>query len=225
MPVKTAMKRAIGTESTPSRRICPTRSGAQVRTSARARPVSRVRRPTYATKPSRAVTRDATEGCTFEKVRLGREARQRAADVAFAQPLERAVAQLAHPLAGDAEHAADFLQGVLPAAVEAEVEPEHLGVPRRQGAEGGLDLLGEEAVHRLLFRVTLLVGDEPVDQTAIAFRVERRIQPDIGRVERRERLDHVEREPGGAGDLLRRGLAPELLAERLGGADDTGQIR
>ena len=64
MPVKTAMKRAIGTESTPSRRICPTRSGAQVRTSARARPVSSVRRPTCATKPSRAVTRDATEGCT-----------------------------------------------------------------------------------------------------------------------------------------------------------------
>src|SRR3954453_3356443 len=220
MPVKTAMKRAIGTESTPSRRICTTRSGAQVRTSARARPVSSVRRPTYATKPSRALTRDATEGCTIEKLRLGREGRQRAADVALAQALERAIAKLAHPLAGDAEHPADLFQGVFPAAVEPEVEPEHLGVARRQGAERRLDLLGEEAVHRLLFGVALLVGDEAVDQAAIAFGVEWRVQPDVGRVERRERLHHVERQSGGPRDLLGRGLAPELLPERLGGADD-----
>src|SRR3712207_668248 len=39
----------------------------------------------------------------------GGEAAERAPDVALAQPLERAVAELAHALARDAEHRADLL--------------------------------------------------------------------------------------------------------------------
>src|SRR5918994_6597838 len=53
IPVKTAMKRAMGTESTPRRRIWIARSGAQVDPSARARPASKLRRPTCAMKPAR----------------------------------------------------------------------------------------------------------------------------------------------------------------------------
>ena len=64
--------------------------------------------------------------------RSGREAAQRAADVAFAQALERAVAELANALARDAEHGADFLERVLASALEAEVEAQHLRVARRQ---------------------------------------------------------------------------------------------
>src|SRR5205085_91442 len=75
---------------------------------------------------------------------LRREAGQRLADGSLAQPLERAVAQLADPLAGHAEHPADLFQGVLASAVEAEVEPQHLGVTRRQRRQRVLDLLGEE---------------------------------------------------------------------------------
>ena len=46
MPVKTAMKTAIGMESTPSRRMCPMTSGRQTETSASARVAPRVQRPT-----------------------------------------------------------------------------------------------------------------------------------------------------------------------------------
>src|SRR5690349_12006220 len=71
MPVKTAMKSAIGTESTPRRRICAERSGSQGFTSARARPVSRLRRPTCATNPSGAGSRDVREGNTDSIKRVG----------------------------------------------------------------------------------------------------------------------------------------------------------
>ena len=55
-----------------------------------------------------------------------------------------------------------------------------------------LDLLGEEAVHRLLFGVGLLVGDEALDERAIALGIERRVEPDVAGVERGERLHHVD---------------------------------
>ncbi len=77
-----------------------------------------------------------------------------------------------------------------------------------------LDLLGEEVVHRPLFRVALLVRDEALDERAIALGIERRVEPHLGGVERGERLHHIEREPGDIGDLLGRGLAAQLLAER-----------
>src|SRR5690242_13704353 len=73
MPVKMAMNSAMGTESTPRRRICPRSRGDQVRTSARARAVSRLRRPTCATKPSRTERRAATGGDTFGSYGEGRE--------------------------------------------------------------------------------------------------------------------------------------------------------
>ena len=44
------------------------------------------------------------------------------------------------------------------------------------------------------------------------------------RVERGERLDHVQRQPGGGGDFLRGRLPLQLLAQLLGAADDAGEI-
>src|SRR5512140_268288 len=133
MPVKTAMKRAIGIDSTPSRRICPIKSGDQVPTSRKERQAR-----SAATPMNEMISRgDFTGG------NLRGETRQRPSHLALAQPPEGAVAQLADPFAGDAEHAADLLEGELAPAIEAEVEPQHLGVTRLQGAEGVVDLLGE----------------------------------------------------------------------------------
>src|SRR6266536_3501973 len=81
------------------------------------------------------------------------EGPQRLAHRAFAQPLQGAVAQLADALARDAEHAANLFQRVLPPAVQPEVEAQHLGVALLQTVQGRLDLVGQEAIHRLLFRV------------------------------------------------------------------------
>src|SRR4051812_49408773 len=67
----------------------------------------------------------------------GREAAERAADVPLAEALEGAVAELADPLAGDAEHGADLLERVLAPALEPEVQAEDLGVARREGVERG----------------------------------------------------------------------------------------
>src|SRR5256885_2084839 len=106
---------------------------------------------------------------------LCREARQRLAYLAAPQALQAPTPQLPHPLARYAEHAADLLERVLAAAVQAEIQAQHLGVAPLQRAQRLLDLVRQEAVHRLVFRVGEVFGDEPLDQRAIAVRIERRI--------------------------------------------------
>src|SRR5215208_6187159 len=157
--------------------------------------------------------------------RLRGEAAERAADVTSAQPLERAIAELPDALARDAEHRADLLERVLAPAFQAEVQPEDLGVARRERVERLLDLVGEEAVHRLLLGVGHLVGDEALDQRAIALRVQRRVEPHVAGVQRGERLDDVDRQPGELRQLLRARLAAELLPQDLGRLYDAREVR
>src|SRR6266576_3627875 len=107
---------------------------------------------------------------------LGCEARERLADVAVAQPLQRAIAQLAHPLTRHAQHAADLLERVLPSAVQTEVQPQYFGIAALQRVERLLDLVGQEAIHRLIFRVRQVLGDEALDQRAITVGIERRVE-------------------------------------------------
>jgi hypothetical protein len=61
--------------------------------------------------------------------------------------------------------------------------------------ERNLDLVGEEAIHRLLFRVRHLVSDEPLDERPIAFGIHGRIETDVTRVERGKRLHDVDDSP------------------------------
>src|SRR5215208_384285 len=156
--------------------------------------------------------------------RLRGEAAERAAHVALAKALERAVAELPDALARDAEHRADLLERVLAPALQAEVQPEHLRVARRERAEGLLDLVGEEAVHRLLLGVGHLVGDEALDEGAVALGVHRRVEAHVARVERRERLHHVHRQPGELRELLEARLATQLLAQDLRRLDDAREV-
>src|SRR3989337_955946 len=86
------------------------------------------------------IDRDSRAGAarTRPRPRFSRsrgEAAQRAADIPFAEALERAIAELTSPLARHAKHRADLLERVLAAAFEPEVEPEHLRVTRRQRSE------------------------------------------------------------------------------------------
>src|SRR5260370_15534246 len=78
-------------------------------------------------------TRPKTEGAqhaapllSYTRRRLRREAGERLADVAVAQPLQRAIAQLPDTLTRDTEHTADFFERVLTAAIETEVQPQDL---------------------------------------------------------------------------------------------------
>src|SRR5262245_15456689 len=87
-----------------------------------------------------------------------------AADVSFAETLERPIAELANPLACDAEHGADLLERMLATTLETEVQTQDLRVTRWQRAERLFDLVGEEAVHRLFLGIWHLVGDETLDE-------------------------------------------------------------
>src|SRR5688500_10321232 len=106
--------------------------------------------------------------------------------VSLTEPLQCTVAKLTNTLARDAEHRADLLECVLASAFEAEVQSQHLRIPRRKRRQGSLDLVVEEAVHCLLLGVGHFVGDEPLDQRAIALRIHWRVEPHIARVERGE---------------------------------------
>src|SRR4051812_33182500 len=248
MPVKTAMKRAIGTESTPTRRIWLARSGSQVRTSASARPASMLRRPRCAMKPWEAAGRPevvagdtgAIKRGSGEEGRRGREllnssplpnfpaspltscceARQRPTDLALTQSLQGPVAKLAHPLPGNAQHSSDLLQRMLPAPVQAEIEPEHLGIARGQRSQRVVHLFRQKVLHRLLFRISLLIGNEAVDHGALGLVLDRSVQPDVAGVERSQGAHHVHGETGSLRDLLIGGLPAEVLPKRFRGAGD-----
>src|SRR2546425_751763 len=138
---------------------------------------------------------------------------------------KRPIAQLAHALARHAQHAADLLERVLAPAVQAEIESQHLGIPSLQRVEGRLDLIRQEAIHRLVFGVGQVLSDEALDQRAVAVGIERGVEPNVPRVERGERLHHLERQLGGVGDLLGRGLAAQRLPQVLGRANDARQVR
>ena len=87
-----------------------------------------------------------------------------------------------------------------------------------------LDLVGQEAVHRFFFGVGHLVGDESLDERAIAFGIHRRIEPHIAGVEGGERLDDIDRESGELRELLGVRLAAQLLAQGLGRFDDAREV-
>src|SRR5215212_4310814 len=77
----------------------------------------------------------------------GHEIPQPVAGLAFAEAEERPIPELANPLTGDAHHPADLLERAAVPVVESEIEPEHLGVPRRQRGERGLDVPGLAVGH------------------------------------------------------------------------------
>ena len=66
----------------------------------------------------------------------------------------------------------------------------------RERAERLLDLVVEEAVHRLFFRVGHLVGDEALDERAVALGVHGRVEAHVAGIEGGERLHDVDREAG-----------------------------
>src|SRR2546422_8282890 len=85
---------------------------------------------------------------------------------------------LPDPLAGDREVLPDFFQRVLATVGEAEPEPQHLLLARREGVEDLVRLLPErEADDRLDGRDDLLVLDE-VAQVAVLLLADRRLQRD-----------------------------------------------
>src|SRR5436190_11571815 len=241
------MNSATGNESTPMRRIWTTTRRAQMPTSRRPRTMSirkwpkrpRASMAEMERRPMASITgsksRPKTVGaqpCCAPTISLLRpplrrlccETCQGFADVAVAQTLQRAIPELANALTGHAEHAADLFERVLAPAVETEVQPQHLGVPPLQRVQRLLDLIRQEAIHRLIFRIREIFGDEALDQRTIAVRIEGRIEPDIARVQRGQRLHDLQRQLGRVRDLFGRRLAPQRLAQIFRRAHDARQV-
>src|SRR5438034_7454383 len=127
---------------------------------------------------------------------------------------------LPDPLTGDREVLPDFLQRVLTTVGEAEPEPQHLLLARREGVEDLVRLLPErEADDRLDGRDDLLVLDE-VAQVAVLLLADRRLQRD-GLLRDLQHLAHlVHGDVHLRRDLLRGGLAAEFLDELARGPDE-----
>src|SRR5437764_673965 len=124
---------------------------------------------------------------------LGGEAAERAANITFAQSLQRTISKLTHALTRDAKHRTDLFERVLTTAFQTKIQPQYLRVARRQRSERLLDLVVEESIHRFLFRIGHLVGNEPLDERTITFRIHRRVEPNVTRVQRRQRLHDISR--------------------------------
>src|SRR5690606_8838836 len=152
------------------------------------------------------------------------EALQRGAEIAFAQPLEGAVAQLAYALTRHTQHVADLFERVLASAVEAEVQPHDTRIARRQRVERAVDLLREQPLLYSLLRLLRLVGHEALDELAVVAVADRRIETDLGGVQRLERSNDFRRERGGGRNFLDARIAAELLLEPLPLAEDACEI-
>src|SRR5580765_8748269 len=127
---------------------------------------------------------------------------------------------LADALAGDGEVLPDFLEGVLAAVGEPEAEAEHLLLTRRQRVQHLVGLLAQgEADHALDGRADLLVLDE-VAEVAVLFLADRRLEGDGLLRDLQHLADLVHRYFHLDGDLLRRGLAAQLLHELARGPDE-----
>src|SRR3954452_5618912 len=78
------------------------------------------------------------------EMRLGCQLPQYVAVFLFQLP-ERPVAKLTNPLASYPHHPADLFQSPAIAIIEAEIQPEHLGVARWQGSQRQLEIVGSAA--------------------------------------------------------------------------------
>src|SRR5437879_1322529 len=68
-------------------------------------------------------------------------------------------------------------------ARQPDIQPQRLSVTWLQRGQRGLDLVRQEAVHRLVFRVGEVLGDEALDQRPVAVGVERRVESHVPGVE------------------------------------------
>src|SRR2546427_2749852 len=107
----------------------------------------------YKIKPKHSGVAAACSPSSSPPVCLCCEAGECLADVSIAQAFQRAITQLPDALPCDAEHAADLLECVLAPTIETEIEPQHLRIAPLQRIQRLLDLVGQEAIHRLIFRV------------------------------------------------------------------------
>ncbi len=161
---------------------------------------------------------------TGRRIRSGYEILEPLAGFAFAQPLERPVAELTDPLASDSHHPADLLEGPAVAVLESKIEPEHLGIARRQRGQRRLDVLGLAVGQGRAVGALLVDGGKalhPLVAVAVPGGV---IEPHRLRVESRQAPYRLGGQAGGPRELLGGGHPPETLLEERRGPSESAQV-
>src|SRR5690606_29156330 len=131
-----------------------------------------------------------------------------------AQADERLFLDLAHALARDAEERADLLQrhGVT-SLFETVVEPEHAGLALLQRVERFLDRVAQRALIGLVVGAGRELVGQVVEQAVVLAGRQRGIQRQVGLRDCERALHLLVRQVELLGDLLDRGLAPQLLQQ------------
>src|SRR5690606_16844374 len=170
------------------------------------------------------------EGCPFtgkgelRQWLLGGERRERGTLVPLPQPLQCPIPQLPDTLPRHTQDVADLLQRVLTPALQPEVQAKHLRVPRLKRLQSPTDPFREEPLLHLFLREDRFVRDESIHQLRVIRIADRRIQPDLGGVQRLQALDDFRRKARCDRQLLRAGVAPELLLQTLPLPEDLRQV-
>src|SRR6188508_365628 len=91
--------------------------------------------------PSKRPTGVQVGPSTLGKIRSGSQLPQHIAVLLLQLP-ERSVAELTNTLTGYSHHPADLFQSPAVAVIQTEIQPEHLGIARRQGSQRQLEIVG-----------------------------------------------------------------------------------
>ena len=120
---------------------------------------------------------------------------------------------LADPLAGEVERAADLLEGVLFGPLEAIAEPEHLGLPLGEVVDGVEQAAPPLGPLGLLVGARRAVISDEVAQHPVLFSAHRRLEAHRLSDHAANLVDPLEREVEALDGLLSGGLAAVILAE------------
>src|SRR5215207_1981074 len=95
--------------------------------------------------------------------RLRNQIPQPISGFSLAQAEKRPIPKLTDAFAGDSHHPADLFECTAVSIVEAEIEPQHLGIPGRQRGQGRFDVPGLAVCHRAHIGAFLLTTGEAFD--------------------------------------------------------------
>ena len=126
---------------------------------------------------------------------------------------QRAIPELTDAFPGYAHHPADLLQGPAVPVVQTEVEPEHLGIPRREGCQCSLQIVRTATGEGGCISTLLGQRNEPIQPPPILPFTNRLIQAERLDVEGAQGTNRLRSEPGGRNEFLCRGYSAQLLGQ------------
>src|SRR6188508_556435 len=146
--------------------------------------------------------------CTLGKIGSGSQLPQHIAVLLLQLP-KRSIAELTNTLTGYSHHPADLFQSPAVAVIQTEIQPEHLGIARRQSGQRQLEIVGPAARQGRGVGPFLRQGNEPVQPTPVLALPDRLVETQGLYVKRTQRAHRFRRQPRSRNQLLGGGHAPQ----------------